>query len=374
MFNRILEPKLLNQLSSKKVIVLIGPRQVGKTTLIKSMLLKDKEYIFVNGDDPQSVEAFNNVGIARIKQLIGNAKIVFVDEAQRIPNIGLIAKMIYDELHEVKVILSGSSAFDLTQSVHEPLTGRALEYRLFPISWMEYQEKLGLLDALNNLENRLIYGFYPEVLMNGGDEKSVLAQLSSSYLYKDILEFGGIKRSELLIRILKALALQVGNEVSYNELAQVVQADKNTVINYIDLLEKVFVIFRLEPLSRNVRNEISTSRKIYFYDNGIRNAIIGAFQPLSLRNDVGALWENFFISERIKMKAYTKHFVSSYFWRSYQQQEVDYIEEENGDLTAFECKWNPKSKARFPKTFVDNYKPANTYKIDKNSFVDYLQI
>ncbi len=372
MFNRSIESQLEKQLSTKKVIVLIGPRQVGKTTLIKTMLLKNKEYLFINGDDPQSVEALSGAGIARIKQLMGNHKLLFVDEAQRIPTIGLIAKMMYDELDDVKVILSGSSAFELTQTVHESLSGRAVEFKLFPISWMEYQQKMGLLHALNNLENRLIYGFYPEVLMNEGNEKEVLAQLSSSYLYKDILEFGGIKRSEVLLRILKALALQVGNEVSYNELAQTVQADKNTVIHYMDLLEKVFVIFRLDPLSRNVRNEISTSRKIYFYDNGIRNAILGAFQPLNLRNDVGALWENFFISERRKMIAYNRSFTNSYFWRSYQQQEVDYIEEENGLLSAYECKWNPKAKVRFPKTFLDSYDVSSTIKIDRQSFVDYL--
>jgi predicted AAA+ superfamily ATPase len=280
--------------------------------------------------------------------------------------------MIFDELDGVKVILSGSSALELNQLINEPMTGRKWEYTLFPIAWMEYQSFTGYLQAKATLEQRLIYGMYPEVITSPNREKEVLSLLAGSYLYKDILEYGGIRKPELIIRILKALALQLGSEVSWQELAQAVESDKKTVQTYVDLLEKVFVIFKLEPLSKNMRNEISTSRKIYFYDNGIRNSILGNFQSFEFRSDKGALWENFLVSERLKLNSYSKSFRKSYFWRTYQQQEIDYIEEFDGIFNAYEFKWNPKKYGSFPSTFRDTYNPELLKTIHSDNFIEFV--
>ena len=265
-------------------------------------------------------------------------------------------KIIVDQIKGVQVIVSGSSALDINQITQEPLTGRKFEYHLFPVSWNEFESNVGYIKAQQQLELRLLYGMYPDVITNFGNEYEILKNLVSSYLYKDILSLAGIRKSEVLEKILQALALQIGSEVSYNEVAQLVGIDKNTVSNYIDLLEKAFVVFRLNSFSRNVRNEIKANRKIYFYDNGVRNMLIGNFNNLEFRQDKGALWENFLVSERMKMLSYTDSLAKPYFWRTTQQQEIDYIELQKNNYLAVEIKWNPKTKVKFSTTFLDAYK------------------
>jgi predicted AAA+ superfamily ATPase len=313
-----------------------------------------------------------NANESRLRQIIGKHRIVFLDEAQRIRNVGLTLKIITDQIPEVRLIVSGSSSLDLASEVNEPLTGRKWEFLMFPISWKELVNDVGFLDARKQLEQRLLFGMYPEVITQAGDEREVLGQLSGSYLYRDVLQYGNIRKPELLEKLLTSLALQVGSEVSYHELGQLLHADRATVEQYIGLLEKSFLVFRLPPLSRNLRNEINTNRKIYFYDNGIRNAVLADFKPLSLRTDTGALWENFLISERKKYLEYERLWAKSYFWRTYQQQEIDYIEEMDGAFRAWEMKWNPRAKAKFSSTFLHSYKPASTQALHRDNFESFL--
>ncbi len=355
MIERKLESTIKSRFNSGKAIVLLGPRQTGKTTLLHKIASDEGEFLLLDCDDLLVREQLESANTETIKQLIGKYKIVFVDEAQRVKNIGLILKIITDRLKSVQLLVSGSSALELASEINEPLTGRKWEYMLYPISWSEFSEHFGYLKSLQQLEQRIIYGMYPDVISSEGEEAKILKQLSNSYLYKDLLSLKGIRKPELLPKLLKALALQIGNEVSYNELASLLQVSKDTISSYIDLLEKAYILFRLEPLSRNLRNEVSSNRKIYFYDTGIRNALISNFNPLSLRQDTGALWENFLISERIKQLEYNESYGNKYFWRTTQQQEIDYIEEHSGKLFCYEFKWNEKV-------------------IHRNNFIDFLTI
>ena len=374
LINRDLRSQLLEKWNSSKVLVVIGPRQVGKTTLVRSLCEKEGDYLFINGDDAEDRVVLENAGKTKLEQIIGTNKTVFIDEAQRIKDIGLILKIIYDQIKGVRLIASGSSAFDLANEVNEPLTGRKWEFIMFPLSWNELNQHFGYFQHVKNLEQYLIYGLYPEIVVNTNKEE-ILIQLSGSYLYKDLLQYKSIRKSDVLDKLLLALALQVGSEVNYNELAQTVGADRATIEQYITLLEKVFVIFRLNPLARNVRNEINTSRKIYFYDNGIRNAIIRNFKPVTLRQDVGALWENYLISERIKFLSTNKINCRYYFWRTYQQQEIDWIEEKDGVFYAYEFKWNPKkTKKKFPVTFTANYKIEKTMVVTPENCHEFLSL
>jgi predicted AAA+ superfamily ATPase len=307
-----------------------------------------------------------------LKSIIGKHQYVFIDEAQRIKDIGLIGKMITDEIKDVQLVLSGSSALEISNSTQEPLTGRKFEYQLFPISWEEFENHVGYVEANVQLEERLIYGMYPDILNNRSEAREVLKQLTSSYLYKDVLSLTGIKKPDLLDKLLKALALQLGSEVSYNELSNMLQIDKATVSKYIDLLEKAFIVFRLNSFSRNQRNEIKNNRKIYFYDNGIRNMIINNLNPLDLRTDKGALWENFLISERLKMQQYNRIYTNNYFWRTVQKQEIDFVEESNGQLTAYEFKWKRKGSIKIPSTFLREYHATGTL-IDKDNFREFVR-
>lgn len=356
-----------------KAIIILGARQTGKTTLVKVFIPTDSTLgLFFDADNTEVQEIFSNMNLERLKNIIGKAKTVIIDEAQRIPNIGLTLKLITDNLPEVQLIVTGSSSLEISDLTNEPLTGRKWEYSMYAVSWSELRNYYGSVNAQMQLENRLIFGMYPEIITNVGEERERLINLSQSYLYKDILSLKLIRKSDVLQKLLRALALQLGNEVSMNELSQVVGADKATVTNYIDLLEKTFVIFRLLPLSRNLRNEISSSRKIYFYDNGIRNAIINNFSPLTLRQDVGALWENFLISERIKVNHYRKRYVNTYFWRTQAQQEIDYIEESDGQFKAFEFKWNERKTSKLPAKFAEAYAPQIFEVINRQNFDSFL--
>ncbi|MDF0706657.1 ATP-binding protein [Flagellimonas okinawensis] len=370
MIKRQLEETISNKLDKGKAIILIGPRQVGKTTLINS-ILESRPYLFLNGDDPTVRNLLTDPNTEQLRQIIGSNTTLFIDEAQRIENIGLTLKLITDQFKNVQLLVSGSSAFELNNQTSEPLTGRKWEYRLYPISWVELENDIGYLKSEQQFELRILYGMYPDVINNLGNEIEVLKELTNSYLYKDILAYGGIRKPQVLEKLLRALALQIGNEVSYNELSQLVGVDKNTVSNYIDILEKGYVVFRLTSFSRNLRNEIKTNQKIYFYDTGVRNALIGNFNALNSRTDLGNLWENFLISERVKKLSYQNSFANPYFWRTKNQQEIDYVEEVSGEITAYEFKWNPKIKVKIPKSFTETYS-SNVKVINSSNFRDFL--
>lgn len=371
MFTRIIEKSIQNKFNKGKAIVLVGARQVGKTTLIKN-LLKERGFLFLDADDPTVRSLLTNANTEQLRTIIGDQKIIFLDEAQRISGIGLTLKIITDQFKDVQLFVSGSSSFDLGNALNEPLTGRKWEYELFPICWEEYEKKIGFVKAEQQLENRLLYGFYPDIINHQGAEKETLKNLVNSYLYRDILAFSDIRKPEVLEKLLQALALQMGSEVNYNELAQTVGVNKITIQKYISILEKGYIVFRLHSFSRNLRNEIKQNRKIYFYDNGVRNMIIGNFNPLDLRIDKGALWENFLVSERHKQNIYKETFTKMYFWRTKEQQEIDFVEEKNGKISAFEFKWNNK-KTKFPEKFLESYN-AKGIVVDRDNFRDFVVV
>ena len=315
MIQRQLQDVIESRMFAGKAIILIGARQVGKSTLFKMILGKhDEPTLSLNCDEPEVIQMLSQINSAELKLLIGHHRIVVIDEAQRVENIGMVLKRITDNFPDVQLLVTGSSSFELQSKLNEPLTGRKFEYHLFPVSTGELLKSQGLLGVKQTLENRLIYGSYPDVINHAADAKELLYNLANSYLYKDLLNLESVRRPALLGKLLTALALQVTSEVSYNELAQTVGTDNKTVEKYIDLLEKCYIIFKLSGFSRNLRTELKKAKKFYFYDNGIRNAILQNFAPLSLRHDVGALWENFFISERLKANQYAGRYVNSYFW------------------------------------------------------------
>lgn len=372
MIKRLLRLHIERRWNSGKAIIILGPRQVGKTTLLKQICAEKGSYLHLNADEVEIAALLENANEYRLRQIIGSHNIVFIDEAQRIRNAGLTLKIITDQIPEVQLLVSGSSSLDLASEINEPLTGRKWEFWMYPVAWQELTENVGFITARKQIEQRVIFGMYPDVVTKIGDEREVLRQLSSSYLYRDILQYGNIRKPEVLEKLLTALALQIGSEVSYQELSQLLQIDRQTVEQYIGLLEQSFIVFRLPPLSRNLRNEISTNRKIYFYDNGIRNAVLADFKPLALRTDVGPLWENFMISERRKYLEYHRIWAKTYFWRTYQQQEIDYVEESDGIFSAWEMKWNPKSKVKFPASFIEKYKPVLHTALHRDNFEDFL--
>jgi len=356
---RCLQEKVAGRLFKGKVIIVLGARQVGKTTLVENILSElDYPKIELNGDEADVRELLADTTSTRLRAIVGKNKIVFIDEAQRISNIGITLKLFADKLKDIPVIATGSSSFELTAKINEPLTGRKYQFQLFAPSYLEIIDHHGLLTENRLLEHRLIYGYYPEIITHPGEERELLKLLSDSFLYKDLLLLEDVTKPILFEKLLKALALQLGSEVSFNELGRLTGANQQTVEKYITLLEKAFVVFRLPAFSRNVRNEIRKGKKFYFYDNGIRNAIINNFQLPSLRTDMGPLWENFLISERMKSLSHRGSNVDRYFWRTTQQQEIDYIEESPQSLAAWEFKWNPKAKARIPKTFTRSYPDA----------------
>ena len=355
MINRKIEPIITQRMFAGKAIIVIGARQIGKTTSILNVLNNQENVLILDGDDSFMRDLLNTPSTEQIKNIVGNHTVIFIDEVQRINNIGLTAKIIVDKFKDVQLILSGSSSFEIKDNLSESLTGRKWEYLMFPVTWGEFESTEGYIKALQQLEIRLIYGMYPEIITHPSEEKERLKQLLDSYLYKDLLAFAKIKKPEILENLLKALALQTGSEVSYNELAGLLKIDKNTVKSYVEILEKGFIIFTLNGFSRNLRNELKFGKKVYFWDNGIRNTIINNFNPLSIRDDRGILWENFIIAERLKRNNYEAPFAKSYFWRTTTQQEIDYIEDNDGKLSAYELKWNENSKSKKMAVFSEVY-------------------
>lgn len=375
MIKRTLLERLKKQCFKGKTIVLIGSRQVGKTTLLKQ-LQKDLQVksVWLNADEADILAILSKASTStELLQAIGNnTQLVIIDEAQQIPNIGLKLKLMFDNFPEIQVIATGSSAFDLQNNMNEPLTGRKISFDLYPISYNELINHTSILEAKRQLETRLIYGSYPDVINHIGEEKQVLIELANSYLFKDILKIDSIRKPEHIEKLVRALAFQVGSEVNFNELAKTIgNIDAKTVEKYINLLQKTYIIFQLPAFSRNLRNEIKKGKKYYFYDNGIRNALINNFSPMEMRFDKGAIWENFLISERVKRNKYINRHTNNYFWRTKDQSEIDYIEEIDGYLHSFEFKWQSK-KVKQPKSFNIAY-PKNTFSIiTQENYLDFI--
>ncbi|MDD3918558.1 MAG: ATP-binding protein [Candidatus Pacebacteria bacterium] len=365
---RKLQKHIEEKLFKGKVIILLGARQVGKTTLVKE-ILKDKDYLFLNCDEPDIRKALSNRTSTELKSLIRDHKLVFIDEAQRVTNIGLTLKLLNDTFKDIQIIIAGSSSFELANEIEEPLTGRAYEFFLPPLSFQELSSKYSLIELKRIVEKRIIFGMYPEVVLK--DDQDLLRNIQKNYLYKDILKHDNIRKPELLEKLLQALALQIGSEVSYNELSKLLDVDKTTVQNYISILEKAFIVFKLKPYCMNKGIELRKLRKIYFYDTGIRNALINNFNSLDLRNDKGALWENFLISERIKRNINQNKHINHYFWRTYAQKEIDYLEEINNVLFGYEFKFSLKKKSS-SKPLKALYKDASYTVINKNNFLDFI--
>ena len=373
---RDLKAVLDSKIGKGKVLLLIGPRQVGKTTLLKNMLTSissEKKVQFWNCDESDVRQFLSEANSAKLKSFVGNSDFIVIDEAQRVKDIGLTIKLLHDSFPNVQLAVTGSSSLDLSNSINEPLTGRKFEYNLFPFSTNELVNHTSMLEEMRLLKNRLVYGFYPDVVNNLGEEKEILTNIVNSYLYKDVFEFQDIRKSSVIEKLVQALALQVGSEVSFNELGNLLGIDTVTVQRYVDLLEKAYVIFHIRSFSRNVRNELKKSIKIYFYDNGVRNSVISNFSPVELRSDIGALWENFLISERIKNNAYHNKHAKYYFWRTTQKQEIDFIEEVDQNLFAYEFKYNPKKvNSKCPVTFSNNYPNVPFDVITSENYMDFV--
>ncbi|MCD6176268.1 MAG: ATP-binding protein [Candidatus Cloacimonetes bacterium] len=373
---RAISNRFSQKVVSGKVLILLGARRVGKTELINHFLSNqsEKDYLKFNGEDITHAKIFSERSIENYKRILGATKLLVIDEAQKIPNIGLILKLIVDNFPDLKIIATGSSVFDLANKLGEPLVGRKNTLYLYPFAQMEFQNTENYLETKNKLEERMIFGSYPELEQYSiwDDKRNYLNEIVNSYLFKDILTFEGIRQADKIIDLLRLIAFQVGKEVSLQELGSQLQMGKNTVERYLDLLSKVFVIFKLKGFSRNLRKEVSKMNRWYFYDNGIRNAIIGNFNRFNLRNDVGELWENYLISERIKFQNNIGMFVTNYFWRTYTQQEIDWIEEENGQLRAYEFKWNNKRKIKVPLSWSEAYPKAIFKLITNENYLDLI--
>ncbi len=372
MILRNLEKIIQKDLKRQKVLIILGARQTGKTTLLKKMFAPQSQILWLNGDEYDVQRMFDRPTSTQLRNIIANNHTVIIDEAQRIENIGIGLKLIYDNYPEIQLIVTGSSALELKNKFNEPLTGRKIEYSFFSLSFEELVHHHGLIEEKRNLEHRLIYGSYPAVIVEPYSAANTLKWLTDSYLYKDILMLDNIKKPEKLILLLQALAFQVGSEVSYSEIGNLIGLNNKSVEHYIQLLEKSFIVFRLHSLCRNARNELKMAKKIYFYDNGIRNAVINQFQPIASRQDVGALFENYLISERKKWLHLNQIYTNTYFWRTKEQQEIDYIEETNGLFSAFEFKWNPNKKVLFSKTFLRAYPESKTQIIHRENYDEFL--
>ena len=375
MYKRVIQNKIEDWLFQKKIVVLYGARQVGKTTLSKEIIKKyGNKGKYINCEFIRNQEMFSSPNPEKIKLFLEDYQIAILDEAQKVNNIGIVLKVLIDTYPDIQIIATGSSSFDLANKASEPLTGRSINFMLFPLSVEEIRQKHDFFEIDSALENVLVFGTYPDVFGKTKEKsKDILESIASNYLYKDILKFENLKNSDLLLKILKMLSLQLGGEVSYLEIAKSLGVGSKTIEKYIDLLEKTFVVFKLNAFSRNIRKEISKSFKVFFWDLGIRNSLINNFNSLDSRNDVGALFENFCIAERIKFSINNKISANSYFWRTYDQQEIDYIEESEGKIKACEIKWNKNKKARAPKIFLEHYPNSSFEVINSDNFYSFLK-
>lgn len=375
LIGRIIEDQIINNLVPNKVILLLGPRRVGKTILIKQVIARLEEpHLLLNGEDFNTIDLLSRRSVQNYKNLLGNASVLIIDEAQKIPDIGDILKLMIDEIDGLKILVTGSSAFDIDKVTGEPLTGRKKTFYMFPTSENEYDQLETLLTKPDKIRERLVYGNYPELmhLKDKEDKTDYLREMVNSYLLKDVLAYDNIRNSDKILKLLRLIAFQIGSEVSYQELGKQLGMSKNTVEKYLDLLSKVFVLHRLTGFSRNLRKEVTKNNKWYFYDNGLRNLIIANMNPIEQRNDVGELWENYVISERIKYQKYNKILVNNYFWRTYDQQEIDWIEEREGKLFGYEFKWNPNRKSKAPKAWISTYANASFVVVNNENYLDWI--
>jgi len=372
MIQRTIRQNIEEKLFKGKVIILLGPRQVGKTTLLKEIIRDKNDTLWLNADEPDIQALFSNATSTRLKNYFGTKKIIVIDEAQTLADVGIKLKIINDSLKDIQVIATGSSAFEIKNKTNEPLTGRKWQFQLFPFSFSELVKHYGLIEEKRMLPVRLLYGAYPEITLHQGEEKERLKLLTDSYLYKDILMFDGLKMPDKLVHLLQLLAFRIGTEINYNNLSKELKIDNSTVEKYIQLLEDSFIIFRLKALSRNHSKELKKGRKIYFVDNGVVNALLGNFNLPENRSDIGGLWENYVISEMYKKYSYENRWANFYFWRTQDQQEIDLVIEENQVFHAFEIKWNKNAKARLSKTFSRNYENHTFHVITPDSIEDFL--
>lgn len=375
-YKRAVLEEFHRKLLPNKVLILLGARRVGKTDLIKNYLknIPSETYLHLNGEDKNNANLLKERTVINYKRLLANVNLLVIDEAQNIPDIGLILKLIVDSIDGIKIIATGSSVFDLSNKLGEPLVGRKNTIYLFPLSQIEFAEKENYQQTTENLEQRLIFGSYPELEQypDWESKQDYIGEIINSYLLKDILNFEGIKHSNKIYDLLRLIAFQIGHEVSLSELATQLQISKNTVANYLDLLSKVFVLYKVDGFSRNLRKEIVKSSRWYFYDNGIRNGIINNFNKIENRNDIGGLWENYLTSERIKKQHYKKIRTNNYFWRTYDQQELDWLEEKADNLAGFEFKWNENRKTKIPTAFAKTYPDATFEVINKQNYLDFI--
>ena len=372
MIRRILENRLRSDFGKGKILLVTGARQVGKTTLFDLLLHDTPNVLRFNCDDAQDRDALADQSPSRLRNIAEGYDFIIIDEAQKIPDAGLTLKILADLKTDAQILVTGSSSLELSEQASESAAGRVWNYGMYPLSLAEMYAHTSRFEESKFLGQRLIYGMYPEVVTRPSDAVQVLRNLSSDYLYRDILAYRGMRKPSVLQKLVRALALQIGGEVSYNELASLIGANKETVSSYINLLEKCFVVFTLSSYSRNERNEIKRGKKVYFHDNGIRNAVLGDFTPIDRRSDVGALWENFLVSERLKRDAYSGGYARLFFWRTTTQQEVDLVEEKDGELSAFEFKWNPKRKPHVPSAFAAAYPGAQYKRVDRENYFDFV--
>ena len=375
MIKRVIEERVNNALAKKKAVTIMGPRQVGKSTLATSVIPQDAKILEINGDNTDVQTMFVNVDEAKMRILIGNKNFLFVDEAQKIENVGNMLKIVAEKFNDVRIVVTGSSAFKLAAAVNESLTGRKREFKLYPLSFKEMADDTSVLEEQRMLDHRLIYGYYPEVVTSPGDEKEVLKELIDSYLYKDVMEENNIAKPDKLVKLVQALAFQIGSTISANELAGLVGVDAKTIERYLDILEKSYIIYTLPSYSKNQRNELKFSRKVYFWDMGIRNGVIGNMAPVTLRSpeELGHMWENFIITERIKRNEYAgRTFVKHYFWRTQQKKEIDLIEIEDGVMTGFEIKKKEGKRVSAPSSFTEAYPDAKFECITPAELIEFL--